>query len=331
MRKKTLFIITIIIIVGGVAAMLIFRRVNKAPYDLSVVTRGDITQEVSASGKVASPTRVDLQFKNSGEIIFLKAEVGQRVKKGDILAKQNINLLNAQLKQLQATLKNQEYKLRSREENNIKNYDDKYDIKAQKAMIEQAKADIEAQTSKINEAILTSPMDGSIISTNSEVGEIAKPETIIVSIISDEKLQIDVDVAETTIANVKVGQPVKITLDAFDDATEWAGTVSEIDSAETIKGGAVYYKTTVSFDKEDSRIRSGMTANIWIKTATSENALSVPASALQKNNNKNIVKILQGDQILEKEVVTGLKNDAGMIEIISGLSQDDQIIIGNKK
>ena len=329
MSRKTLFIIVLVFIIGGVAATVIFQRVSKMPYELATVQQGNIVQEVSASGKVESPTRVDLQFKNSGEITFLKTEVDQKVKKGEVLAKQDASLLYAQLKQAQATLKNQEYKLRSREENNIKNYDDKYDIKAQKALVEQAQADIELQRAKISETVLVSPMDGVIVTANSEVGEIAKPETLIVSIISDESLQINVDVAETAIANVKVGQTVRITLDAFDNAIEWAGTVTEIDSTETIRGGAVYYKTIVSFDKKDPSIKSGMTANIWIKTAISENTLLIPVSALQNNN--SIVRVLQGKQVVEKEVTTGLKNDAGMVEIVSGLSQGEQLIIGNKK
>ncbi|MGW8185553.1 MAG: efflux RND transporter periplasmic adaptor subunit [Candidatus Moraniibacteriota bacterium] len=330
MSRKTFFTSAIIVLVGGIVATLIFQRANRVPYELATVQQGNIVQEVSASGKVESPARVNLQFKNSGEITFLKTEVDQKVKKGEVLAKQDASLLYAQLKQAQATLKNQEYKLRSREENNIKNYDDKYDIKAQKALVEQAQADIELQKVKISETVLVSPMDGVIVTADSEVGEIVKPETLVVSIISDESLQINVDVAETAIANVKVGQTVRITLDAFDNAIEWAGIVTEIDPAETIRGGAVYYKTIVSFDKKDSNIKSGMSANIWIETAISENTLLIPVSALQ-NNNKNIVRVLQGKQVVEKEVVTGLRNDSGMVEIISGLSQGKQIVIGNKK
>jgi len=331
MRKKALFAIAIAVIFGSIVAILIFKRTNSASYELATVQKGTIVQEVLASGKVESPTKVDLQFKNSGEITFLKTEIGQKVKKGEVLAKQDASLLYAQLNQSQATLKNQEYKLKSRKENNIKNYDDKYDIKAQKALVEQAQSDIELQRAKINETVLTAPIDGFIVYADSEVGEIAKPETIVASIISEDKLQIDVDISETTIANVKVGQTAKITLDAFSDATEWTGKVVEIDSNETIKGGATYYKAIVFFDKEDSKIRSGMTANIWIKTNVSENTLFVPASALQNKNGKKIVQVLEGKQVLEKIVATGIKNNAGMIEILSGLSEGEQVVLGDKK
>lgn len=331
MSKKTVFIAAIIVIIGGVVATFLFQRTNTASYELTAVERGDIVQEVSASGTVESPTTVDLQFKNSGKIAALKTEVGQRVAAGEVLVKQDADLLSGQLRQSQAVLKTQEYKLRSLEENKKKDYEDKYDIKAQNAMVKQAQADIEVQRARINETMLISPIDGVVVAINGEVGEIAKPETIIVSIISDDNLQIDVDISESTVATVEVGQPVKMTLDAFDDATEWTGRVANIDSVETIKGGAIYYKTTVFFDKEDARIRPGMTVNVWIKTAVSENTLFVPVSAVKKKDNKKIVQVLQEKQVVEKEVTTGLKNDAGMIEISSGLSQGEQVILGNKK
>lgn len=331
MSRKTLFAIALVVIIGGVAATVIFQRVNEVSYELATVQQGDIVQEVSATGKVVSPTTVSLQFKNSGKITFLKAEVGQKVKAGEILAKQDSSLLRSQLKQSQAVLKTQQYKLRSLEENNVPNHDDKYDIKAQKAIVEQALADIEVQMTKINETVLVTPIDGFVVASNGEVGEIAKPETIIASIASIGSLQIDVDIPETTIANVKVGQTVKIKLDAFDDATEWTGRVDDIDLAGTLKGGAIYYKTTVAFEEDDARIKADMTANVWIKTDISENTLFVPASAIQKKDGKKIVQVLKEGLITKKEVTTGLKNDVGMIEITSGLSQGEQVILGNKK
>ncbi len=330
-KKRISIIVAIIILIGGIIGWRYVRNINQSPYETIEVLKGNLIQEVSATGKVVSPDTVNLQFKNSGKITFLNAEVGKKVMVGEILAKQDSGLLFSQLKQLEAALKTQEYKLRSLEENRKPSYDEKYDIKAQKAIVEQASADIEVQTKKINETVLTTPIEGVIIFSNSEVGEIAKLETVVVSVASTGSLQIDVDIPETTIANVKVGQAVKIKLDAFDDEAEWVGKVTDIDSAETIKGGSIYYKTTVIFEKEDERIRSGMTANVWIKTAVSENTLFVPVSAIQKKDGKKIVQSLDGKMVTEKEITTGLKNDMGMIEIRSGLLQGEQIILGNKK
>jgi RND family efflux transporter MFP subunit len=330
MKRKTLFITAVITIIGGTLIIFIFQRFNRISYDLATVQRGDIVQEVLASGKVESPTMVNLQFKNNEKITFLKANVGQKVKLGEILARQDINSLNAQLNQLQSALKNQEYKLKSREENNIKNYDDGYDIKAQKALVKQARFDIEVQEAKIDEAILIAPIDGTIIAVNGEIGEIAKPEITIVSIISNDKLQIDADISEINIANVEIDQTAKITLDAFENL-EWMATIAKIDPSESIAGGAIYYKTTLFFDKDDARIRPGMTANVWIKTNASRDTLIIPISALKKKGDKKIVQVLMGKDVIEKEVATGLKNNKGMLEIVSGLSQGEQIILGTKK
>lgn len=286
MSKRALFVtIGIVVALAGITAALSVRRANDVPYELATVKKGDIAQEVSASGKVKSPTKVDLQFKNRGEITFLDAEVGRKVKAGEVLAGQDVTLPDPELLESEAVL----------------------------------------------QRVLTAPIDGFIAAVDGEVGETVEAQKTVVSIISADNLQVEVDIPETTIVNVKPGQPVKITLDAFDDETEWTGKVVDVDSVETMKGGAVYYKTTVFFDKEDARIRSGMTANVLIETAVSKDALFVPASAVRKKGNQDIVQVLQGKQVVDKNVVTGLENDAGMVEIVSGLSRGEKVVIGEKK
>jgi len=74
-----------------------------------------------------------------------------------------------------------------------------------------------------------------------------------------------------------------------------------------------------------------MTANVWIETDVVENAISIPASAVQKKDGKKIVRVLQDERAMEKEVSIGAKNDSGMIEIISGISEGEQVILGDKK
>lgn len=328
--KKILSGITIILL-GGIV-LFFSQRINREVYESINVQRGTLTQEVLANGRVESPVTVDLYFKNSGKIDILTAEVGQKVRAGEVLAKQNTDVLDAEFRQTQAEIVNQEYKLKLVTKDETKKTDEEsYTIKSQKAMVEKARADRDAQEMRREEFLLISPIDGSLVAVNSEVGEIAKPETVVASVISDDNLQISVDVSETTIVNVKVGQTVRISLDAFDDEAPLIGKVAAIDPAETIQGEAVYYTVIVSLDKEDIRIRPGMTANVWIETAVSEDALFVPISAVQKKDNKKIVQVLDGKKVIDKEVVTGIKNNMGMIEIVSGLLQNDQVVLGTKK
>lgn len=332
MNKKIIFTVAVVIVGGGVAGSLFIWRSDAAPYELATAERGAIIQEVSVSGTVEPTVKVDLQFKNSGELSEVRAEVGRSVKAGDVVAEQVVSVLTNQLRQSESELVNQEYKLRTIIKDETEKTDEEKNlINAQKALVEKAQADVKAQKAKIEETTLVSPIDGVITAVNGEVGEIAKPETIVVSIMSDDAPHIEVDVPETAIAKVDIGQRARITLDAFDDGTEWAGKVTKIDPAEIVKGGAVYYRTTVSFDEEDRRIRPGMTVNVWIETDVVENTILIPASAVQKKDVKKTVRILQENRVEEKEVVTGVKNDSGTIQIVSGVSEGDQVILGDKK
>jgi multidrug efflux pump subunit AcrA (membrane-fusion protein) len=90
--------------------------------------------------------------------------------------------------------------------------------------------------------------------------------------------------------------------------------------------GVVYYKTTVSLDSEDQRIKQGMTANIVIVAAFKNGVLNVPQRAVIEKDGKKIVRVVDGDKFKEVEVQTGLKGVGGEIEITSGLKEGDKVV-----
>lgn len=91
----------------------------------------------------------------------------------------------------------------------------------------------------------------------------------------------------------------------------------------------MYYKTTVVFNQPDIRIKSGMTANVRIETGNASSTLVVPASAIQTNGTSTLVELLQNGRKVSQSVTTGLKSQDGMTEVISGLSEGDQVVIGD--
>jgi HlyD family secretion protein len=204
------------------------------------------------------------------------------------------------------------------------------DIAVYQAQIEQAVAAMKKVQTERDDLLLVAPIKGLVTETNGEVGEIIAPSVSAVSILADGNLQIKLNVVEDNIVNVKVGQTAKITLDALPDKNLF-GTVTAIDPAETTISGAVYYQTTVVFNTTEDFIRSGMTANVWIRTAVSTSTLFVPVSALQRKGNRKLVDVLEGNTLIEKEVATGLKNNVGMIEITYGLSEGEKVVLGTIK
>ena len=202
-------------------------------------------------------------------------------------------------------------------------------IAAQEAQVRAAQANVNAIRAQISQTRIVAPVAGTITKVGSEVGETVTPATIVVSMIPNAKLQIDVDLSEDAVAYAKVGDPARITLDAFGNSVEWHGTVVKIEPAQTIRGGAVYYKTTVNFESLDERVKPGMTANVWIQTGTSPSTLIVPASALSTRGIASYAQTLEYGTIVEHEVTTGLKSQHGMVEIISGLKEGDVVVIGS--
>lgn len=203
-------------------------------------------------------------------------------------------------------------------------------VKAQEAAVEQAEANrlnIQAQLSK---TILRSPISGVVTVRDVEVGEIVAANTPVVTVISSQKFKIEARVPESDISEIKLGNKSVITLDAYPEA-EFTAEVIAIDPAETIVEGVPTYKVTLQFVSADERIKSGLTANVDIVTAEAPQALSVVSRSVSQKEGKKYVKVKRGEEIVEVEVVTGIRDSSGRTEIKSGLQAGDSVIIPGTK
>jgi len=199
------------------------------------------------------------------------------------------------------------------------------EIDAQAAQVEQAQASAQSIQVQINEASLVSPMSGVITMQNAKVGEVASPGIPIVSLIADNSLEVDVDVPEVDIGKIATGDPVLMTLDAFPNET-FSGKVFYIDPAETMISGVVDYLVKVSFNKNDPRLRSGLTANLDITTQTKNDALIIPQYAVLQNDNGTFVETLNNKAVTQVPVTLGIEDQSGNAEVVSGVSEGEQVI-----
>lgn len=205
------------------------------------------------------------------------------------------------------------------------------DIAVYQAKVDKAKASMAELQQKLNDAVLEAPIDGIISKVNVKIGEtVTVGGDTVVSLIGASKFQIDVDIPEADIGKVRLGNPVKISLDAFPEEA-WPGQVAEMEPAETLIEGVVYYGVTVIFDKIDERVKSGMSADVTIETDRKENVISVPYRAIVYKEGKKMVRILEGKEMREVEVETGLKGSEGEIEIVSGINEGDKVVTFIKK
>ena len=197
-------------------------------------------------------------------------------------------------------------------------------IASQQATVEAAQANVESIQANIANTQIVAPISGVITQMDAKVGQIASPGTTLVSIISANAYEVDAYVPETDIGKVAVGNPVDMTFDAFPGET-FAGTVFYIDPAQTITQGVVDYKVKVSFTTVDPRIKSGLTANLNIKTQQKNNVLILPQYAILQTDQGNFVEVLKNCKVENDPVTLGIQDEQGNVEITSGVTAGEQV------
>ncbi len=202
-----------------------------------------------------------------------------------------------------------------------------FEISSYQARLQQAQATLQTAYARLADYMIKAPISGTIVKVDKKLGEQAGLTDSVITIIGKSSYEIEVDIPESDIADVRVGDGAEITLDAYGSALVFSGHISFIEPAETTISDVVYYKVRVAFDLPDQAIKPGMTANVDILIDQKESVVAVPARAVFEVDNIQQIKVLNNDEAITKEVDTGLKDDTGYIEIISGVEIGETIII----
>ncbi len=204
------------------------------------------------------------------------------------------------------------------------------EIKTQEARAGQAQAKVELQQAILAKTTLRSPLAGVVTKQDGKLGQTVAINTPVVSVISENNLEIEANVPEIDIGNVQIGNPVRITIDAFPNE-EFNGKVAFIDPAETIVDGVVNFQVKVTFDREDTRFKSGLTSNLTIQTLEKPGVLLLPQFAILETEGETTVQKIIKEEIVEIPIKVGIRGRNGMAEVISGLSEGDQVVSGEEK
>lgn len=199
-------------------------------------------------------------------------------------------------------------------------------IASQKAQIIAAHSQVAASGAQLAQGAIRAPFAGIITKNSLQKGGIAPALSSVITLIDDTTLHIESFVPETDIGKLKIGQKGKVTLDAYGNETLFEAVLERIEPAETKIEGVATYKTIFTFIGRDSRVLSGMTANVTIVTAQKTNVLVIPFRAFIYEGEKRFVKRLDEKKSEVKvPVVIGLRGENGMVEVVSGLKEGDTI------
>jgi HlyD family secretion protein len=394
-RRRLLIVgILVALVVGGYLFSL-----RKAPLTIRVQSAAirDITQTVSATGKIRPETEIKISPEVAGEIIELPVIDGQPVKKGDLLVKIRPDNYIASVKQAEAGLSSAQADSLERKSQMLNDQLDYHrsqdlfqkrlisetDYKAAqtKSLVSDAAYEsslhrIAAQQSALEQAkvlldktVIYSPIDGMVSALNSELGErvVATGDfagTEVMRVANLDSLEARVDVNENDVVNVKLGDPVRVHVDAYPGHV-FNGAVKRIASTATIQNQGTQQEVTnfevrVQINHPDLQIRPGMSTTVEVETQTVRQVVSVPIQSvtvrdqetgktpdqmkdeqmadqggvsttdLQRKERKRLERVVfvkTGDTVKMTPVETGIADD-NYLQTLSGVKVGDQVVSG---
>ncbi len=326
-KKKIIIVFLVIVLIGG---YFYYRsKTNVVIVPTETVKKGEIIETVSVTGELVPVSYSDLSFQGLGVIDKVYVKEGDTVTVGAPLASVDRTILQSQLNEARLAVRIAEANELSVRKSHSSTSEA---ILAKKLVSEQSREAVSGLITQIRNGILHAPIDGQVVSMDARVGEVVTAGKIVARISKPQEFIIEARVPESDIAKVKVGMKAIVTFDAFSTSEKFAAEATDIDTAATVLQGVVSYVVKFRLSDADTRLKEGMTANIDIETAKRENVLIVPFRALFKEDGITYAEVRRGENNFEKmEVATGLEGDEGVIEIVSGLKDGDEVTIGAKQ
>ncbi|MGE5140889.1 MAG: efflux RND transporter periplasmic adaptor subunit [Rudaea sp.] len=198
------------------------------------------------------------------------------------------------------------------------------DVAQAQANLNSALASRDLAKQRIDDSTLLAPSDGTIVSESLDKGSFAQPGKPVATLADLDHLQITLNIDETDIPRIAIGQKVALDLDAFPDEAISGKVVEIAPSAATVQG-VVNYEVRIEVAAGSVPIKAGMTANANVEVARKDNVLVVPNRAVRASGNKRLVTVYDGLSQKEVEVQLGLSNDQES-EVLAGLVEGQQVV-----
>lgn len=204
---------------------------------------------------------------------------------------------------------------------------DPYKIKAQTALVTQARAQVATARLSLSKTILNAPFSGVVTMVNLSEGETVSAAKTIITMIALDGFEIEAKVPEIDIAKIKGGASAQVTLDAYGKDVFFPANVTRINPSATMEGSVPMYKIIVTFVGSDARIKQGMTANVQVLTDSKIQTIAIPSRFVKIiNGERGTVSVLTSGKEELRDVTLGVRGDDGLIEIRSGLVEGDTIV-----
>jgi HlyD family secretion protein len=323
---KIKILVAAALVVGtGLSVNAVYSRRGEASPEIvtDVVSRGAIVSVVNASGTIETVTTVQVGTQISGTVQALYADFNSIVRKGQIVARLDPSLVQAEIEQARAVLNRaqaDEERLkialadagtkarRARElaarqlisandletaEVTLKSAEAQ--LRAQRAQVTQARASLSQAQVNLQKTVITAPIDGIVIARNVDVGQTVAASLsapTLFEIAADlAQMQVKASVDESDLGQIREGQTVTFAVDAYPNDV-FKGVVRQVRLNPVVEQNVVTYAAIITAPNPDLKLRPGMTANVTVETARRDNALRVPTAAMRFRPDTDVLAAL---------------------------------------
>jgi len=383
MKRKIIWgVVVLVVVVGASGAFALWKRGPKPKgVQVAKVERQDLQAKVSANGKVQATKKVDISATVPGQVVHLAVREGDFVKKGQFLlqldavnyragAKSSEFSMQALLKDLDSARFNAEQAkadLTRAETNNKSGILAEADLQrartnastagsallASEQRVEQARAMLEGAQNSLSKTTILAPMDGVVTAKRIEEGEVAvigvqnQPGTVLLTISDMSVVEAEMEIDETSIPSVALGQAARVHIDAYPNKT-FDGIVTEVGNSpinptQGVVNEAIKFKVKVQLKNPPEGIKPGLSVQSDILTGFRSKALTVPLQALVVRDaeshkpgepppatppkEQDGVFLLEGGKAVFKPITTGLLGELA-VEVTEGLKEGETLITG---
>jgi HlyD family secretion protein len=367
----------LILIVGAV--VFVKRRPKPTPVEVATVGREDLQAKVTANGRVQAKRKVDISATIAGQIVHIAVKEGDPVKKGQLLLQIDptnpranarstdfsVQAIVQDLESARANLAQAKADLRRAEENFAAAIISEADIQRARTAVataqavvdatgrrvEQARATFEGASDTLAKTTVRAPMDGVVTAKRVEEGEVAvigiqnSPGTVLLTISDMSDVETELEVDETSVPSVKVGQEARVKIDAYPNKT-FQGVVTEVGGSPILPpagaaSNAIKFKVKVQIKDPPPDVKPGLSVQADILTGFREKALAVPIQALVIRDRERKpgdaatgtprdeegVFLMEDGKAKFQPIQTGLVGEL-TLEVVSGLKGGETLVAG---
>lgn len=342
--KVILFVIGIVVLLGVIIVLNLAHSEPGIPVETAKVDYGSILSKVSATGELSAQAQVNLQAEAMGVIKRLLVQEGSWVNKNDLLLELDRRSYEAQLVQARSRFTQARKSYARVESLYARKLVSAEQFEASGTNCEMARAQFDEAQDRYNKTYIRAPISGTVVKINVKEGETVilgtmnNPGTVIMVIADLSRMQAIVEVDETDVVSLELGQRADVEVDALPDTT-FSGTVTKIgympiQSLVSSEVEGADFEVEVSVDSTVPEMRPGMTVSVDITTACLDSVLVVPIQAVGRRRVEGeeieTVFVTQDGKSKLKPIKTGKSSDTE-VEVLEGLDAGEEVITGPYK